>query len=293
MRDDVTFALHVDCDPLWIYSREYGIDPGSAELIYTQALPRLLDLFDRAGAKATLFVIGQELQHAHARTLFQRAVGAGHRLANHTQHHLVDFAAQDEASVRREIAECHEALRAAFGCKPVGFRAPGYAHLPSVATVLAELGYQYDGSVLPGPASLAMSAYMRMRGQARDKSFGGWSNLLASTRVKRDGAVAQVPIAVLPLARLPVHTTFIYLFGIRYLDFALRMLSRRPGHHVLLLHAIDALDHPQPERFKNKVIPMRWTYQARIDTVSRILNRVAGGVVLTEQYLAQGRRIAA
>ena len=41
---ECTFAVHVDCDNLWIYETEFGIPLSDhQDLIYTQALPALLD----------------------------------------------------------------------------------------------------------------------------------------------------------------------------------------------------------------------------------------------------------
>jgi hypothetical protein len=282
-----TFALHIDCDPLWIYAREYGLSIDQQELIYRQALPQFVETFARHGLPATFFVVGKELEREDGQEFFASAVAAGHALANHTYSHLVDFSQQDSASLRREIVDCDRAIREHTGFAPRGFRGPGYFHSAEIERVLKELNYLYDSSVLPGPAALMMAAYLRMKGEAEGKSFGAWENFWASSRPKRSaGGLVQLPIAVMPYARLPVHTTFIYKFGIPYLDFALRLLASTPGHHILLFHAIDLLDYPNPERFSKVIVPLSWSYGARQDLVDHILEKVGSQVVLSEKHWA-------
>ena len=56
-----SFGIHIDCDPLSVYEREYNISVGYHELIYTQALPDLLDLLNKLNS-STLFHIPISIQ---------------------------------------------------------------------------------------------------------------------------------------------------------------------------------------------------------------------------------------
>lgn len=287
--NDTSFAIHVDCDPLWVYAREYGLNVDRQDLIYRQALPAFLDLLDRFGVSATFFAIGQELAEPAFADFMRDAVARGHRIANHTLHHLPEFSNLDVPGKRAEIVEAHNRIAETVETPIQGFRAPGYAVDPNVHEILDELGYLYDSSVLPGPATLMMSVFYRLKGdRTENKSFAAASNFFASSRIvkSRSNDIFCIPISTIPFLRMPIHTTFIYQFGIKYGRMGLDLLSRTRGHHVLLFHAIDLLDHPIPGQFENKVIPMRWSFRDRAQLVSAILESVADRVCVTEELLA-------
>lgn len=282
-----SFALHIDCDPLSVYGREYGIDVDRPELVYRQALPAFLDVFRAASVRATFFVIGEELVREDCREFCRRATAEGHAIGNHTQTHPVTFGSLTAAGRKAEIEAAHRIISEATGYRPIGFRAPGYCLRADVVTTLAALGYAYDSSALPGPATAMMAVFLRVKRGLRDKSFGVWSNLFASRRERMlsDGLV-EVPIATMPWLRLPVHTTFVYQLGPTYLRVGLFLLNHARGHHVLLFHAIDLLDHPDRERLANHLIPMRWTFAERLGLVRDMVSAVASRCVQTEARYA-------
>ena len=291
-QDDKSFAIHVDCDPLWVYAREYGLNIEQQDLIYSQALPAFLDVLDRFGVSATFFAIGQELAEPAFAEFIRDAVARGHRIANHTLHHLPEFSSLDVAGKRAEIEEAHRRIADIVATPVVGFRAPGYAIDPKVHEILADLGYLYDSSVLPGPATLMMSVFYHLKGdRGENKSFSAASNFFASSRIRKsaNSDILCIPIATIPYFRMPIHTTFIYQFGETYGRLGLDMLTRTRGHHVLLFHAIDMLDHPAPEQFEGKVIPMRRTFAERERLVTSILEAVADRTCLTEALLEAER----
>jgi peptidoglycan/xylan/chitin deacetylase (PgdA/CDA1 family) len=116
-------------------------------LSFERTLPRLLDWLDQAGIRITVFVIGR---HAvEYRSAIHAIAARGHELGNHTFSHRRDFARLDRAAVADEIARGTDAIGAAAGRRPVGFRAPGYTISPHVVDALVEQGYQYDASVVP------------------------------------------------------------------------------------------------------------------------------------------------
>ncbi len=69
--------------------------------------PRLLDVLDRHGAKATFFVVGEHV--ARYPEVMQRLHADGHALGNHGQRH-VRFPLISAAERRRELRACAEAL---------------------------------------------------------------------------------------------------------------------------------------------------------------------------------------
>ena len=287
--DDGSFAIHVDCDPLWVYANEYGLNLDAQDLIYRQALPAMLALLEEFRIKATFFAIGQELDNPSFVDFLRDAVEKGHRIGNHSLRHSPRFWKFDAAAKRAEIEETHARLSDSVSTALSGFRAPGYANDPALYDVLQELGYRYEGSTLPGPATRMMAAIFMLNGnRSEEKSFSPLRNLFASSTMKRrpNSPIWQIPISVIPFLRLPIHTTFIYQFGSAYGRLGLDMLSRMKGHHVYLFHAIDMLDYPDIAQFEGKVIAMRWSFEDRRRLIASILTKIAPMTCLTEDLVA-------
>lgn len=110
---------------------------------------KLLDMFDRAGVKATFFVLGWV---AERYPVLAREIGArGHEVACHGYSHELVYR-QTPAVFREESGRAKAVLEDAVQ-KPVnGYRAASYS-ITSRSTwaldVLAELGFQYDSSIFP------------------------------------------------------------------------------------------------------------------------------------------------
>jgi len=110
--------------------------------------PKLLDLLDRYGAKATFFVIGRFVIDCPALT---RDIAArGHLLANHTQTHPNLFWMAPSA-VRDELKLCQGALQDATSSDAKYFRPPYGFRNPWVVRAARELGMQtVMWTLLPG-----------------------------------------------------------------------------------------------------------------------------------------------
>lgn len=99
--------------------------------------PRVLDLLDRHGARATFFCIGDRA--ARHPELVRELHRRGHAVGNHTMHHPHDFALHGPAGQRREI-EAAQAVLGAHGPTPVLFRAPLGLRNPTTDPVLHAAG---------------------------------------------------------------------------------------------------------------------------------------------------------
>ena len=84
--------------------------------------PRVLDLLDRHGARATFFCIGERVQACPE--IAAEIVRRGHRVENHTQTHPHLFACYPAPALRREILDAQESIVRASGHTPRLFRAP-------------------------------------------------------------------------------------------------------------------------------------------------------------------------
>jgi peptidoglycan-N-acetylglucosamine deacetylase len=105
---------------------------------HPEVTPRVLDLLDRHGVKATFFCVGREA--ARHPQLCKAIVERGHAIENHTQHHPHYFAFLGLAGLEREIRAGQETLSAITGRAPEFFRAPAGLRSPLLDPVLARLG---------------------------------------------------------------------------------------------------------------------------------------------------------
>jgi peptidoglycan/xylan/chitin deacetylase (PgdA/CDA1 family) len=102
-----------------------------------EVTPRVLDLLDTAGMKATFFCIGERVATNPA--LAREMVGRGHAIENHSQHHLKLFAALGPGGMRREIVDAQKSIADAVGRAPRWFRPTAGLRNPFLDPVLAGL----------------------------------------------------------------------------------------------------------------------------------------------------------
>ncbi len=109
------------------------IDDGPAPAV----TPRVLDLLDAAGARATFFCIGERAAR-HA-ALVRDIIARGHAVENHSQHHAKLFAAHGPRRMRDEVAAAQATLADLTGQPPAFFRAPAGLRSPFLDPILADL----------------------------------------------------------------------------------------------------------------------------------------------------------
>ncbi|HNG25274.1 MAG TPA: polysaccharide deacetylase family protein, partial [Microthrixaceae bacterium] len=129
--------------------------------------PRVLDALRDAGAKATFFLMGYNVDHH--RELAHRVLDEGHDIGNHTWSHQ-DLAFQDPASTREEIVGGHRAIKEILGVDTNWFRPPRGELSGAGLRILAEENYDtFLWSVsrnVPGvgtPAEVARHIVERLR----------------------------------------------------------------------------------------------------------------------------------
>lgn len=114
---------------------QYGMSHG---------LPRLLELFDEFGIKATFFVVGKtaETYPEAIREIADR----GHEIACHGYEHenLSLFSYEEQ---RKRIAKAAEAIEKACGKKPLGFRAPIGDLMLETLNIAREYGMKYSSDL--------------------------------------------------------------------------------------------------------------------------------------------------
>lgn len=114
----------------WALTLDDGPDP--------EVTPRVLDLLDARGARASFFCIAERARR-HPR-LLREIVARGHEVQNHSLSHRHDFSLLGPAALQREIAEAQDVLSDLLGAAPGCFRAPAGLRNPFLDPVLHSLG---------------------------------------------------------------------------------------------------------------------------------------------------------
>jgi peptidoglycan/xylan/chitin deacetylase (PgdA/CDA1 family) len=162
-----------------------GPDPSST--------PAVLDALDKAGVKATFFVIGKKAEE-HAE-LVREIKRRGHGIGLHSYGHDRLFALKSAAAVRHDLQRGIEALRTVTGERPELFRPPIGHTNPSIVRVVDELDLCIVGwsvGARDGVASATADAVVaRVRRGLRDGAI-----ILLHDAAERGG---RVPAGVLAL----------------------------------------------------------------------------------------------
>jgi peptidoglycan/xylan/chitin deacetylase (PgdA/CDA1 family) len=99
-----------------------------------EVTPRVLDLLDECGARASFFCIGERvLQHP---ALVREIVRRGHAVENHSQRHLHRFALLGPAAMAAEITRAQQVISDTTGEAARFFRAPAGLRNPFLEALL-------------------------------------------------------------------------------------------------------------------------------------------------------------
>jgi peptidoglycan-N-acetylglucosamine deacetylase len=252
-------SLSLDLDNEWSYLKTHG-DAGWVDYpsYLDVVVPRVLELLATRGLTITWFVVGQDAAAPRNREPLAAIATAGHEVGNHSFRHEPWLHKYDDVEVRDELARAEEAIEDATSFRTVGFRGPGYSLSPAVLETLVERGYRYDCSTLPtviGP--IARLIYFRSthldpsQREVRADLFGHASEALRPLRPYRwavgDGIV-EIPVTVLPGARVPMHVSYLLALAGRsrrlarsYFRSALELCKMTGVEPSLLLHPLDFL----------------------------------------------------
>jgi polysaccharide deacetylase family protein (PEP-CTERM system associated) len=110
---------------------------------------RLLAAFEKAGVRATFFVLGWVAEREPS--LVRAIVAAGHELASHGYAHRLIYE-QERAAFREDVRLAKAVLEQIGGVAVRGYRAPSFSITPRsrwALEILIEEGYAYDASIFP------------------------------------------------------------------------------------------------------------------------------------------------
>ncbi len=106
-----------------------------------EVTPRVLDLLDGIGAKASFFCIGERAA-AHPE-IVREIAHRGHSVENHSYRHAHAFAFYGPGRLRSEVEETQALIAGITGRTPAFFRAPAGFRSPLLDEVLAQYGVRY------------------------------------------------------------------------------------------------------------------------------------------------------
>ena len=289
-------SLSLDLDNKWSYLKTHGDRGWEAFPSYLdRVVPYFLEILDQLSLRITVFIVGQDAALAKNSAALGSLTAAGHEIGNHSFHHEPWLHLYTPAEIEDEIRIAEEAILAATGQRPSGFRGPGYSSSPALLACLARRGYQYDASSLPtivGP--LARTYYFltaklsNEQRQQRKQLFGNvadgfkplspyWWHFAASCGGDEVPPLLEIPVTTLPLARVPIHFSYLLFLAQTstaaawgYWRMAIAACRSMRVEPSLLLHPLDVLggdEEPELGFFP----AMGMTGKAKRDLIARFL----------------------
>jgi peptidoglycan-N-acetylglucosamine deacetylase len=150
MAKEIFCAYGVDVDAVagWIGSyggAESPDDISRGMFAGEVGVPRLLDLFERAGLKTTWFIPGHSIETFPEQT--QMVVDAGHEIGVHgyTHENPIAMTREQESAV---LLRCIDLITNVSGNRPTGYVAPWWEFSPVTNELLLEQGIKYDHSLM-------------------------------------------------------------------------------------------------------------------------------------------------
>ena len=139
-------SFDVDAESAWT-----GKDPSHAERLVTMSFggfearvgtPKLLELLDLLGLRATFFITGWSVE-AHP-AMAESILRAGHEIGHHGYHHLLPD--PRDPFIEEELERGFEVLKRRLGVVPKGYRAPSGEFCEQLRASLVRHGIVYTSS---------------------------------------------------------------------------------------------------------------------------------------------------
>lgn len=257
-RRRIPASVSVDLDNKWSYLKTQGIGEWQSFPSYLDLVtPHILRELATLNLRISFFVVGKDAVLPENKAALRSIAEAGHEIANHSFLHEPWLHLYSRDELQRDFDRSEQAIFAATGERPIGFRGPGFSTSPAVREVLRERGYRYDASLFPtvlGPLArfyfLLNSRLPVEEKKKRSGLYGSFSNAFRPLRpFEIEPGLAEVPVSTMPLLRFPIHLSYL-LFLAQYSDslarlywsFAVTLCRMQNIGPSLLLHPTDFLD---------------------------------------------------
>lgn len=260
-------AVSSDIDTLQSLYKGHGLrQPSYSHAEMRIGLEHFSRFLERYGAKATLFMVGDDFLQPQNVDPIRAVSGQGHEIANHSMHHPQGFRYLPPAGMEAEVADMEEACRSITGRRPVGFRSPGWNIGDGAIAILKRRGYLYDSSIHPTslmPMFKLLHWWNTKSRSGGDRTAMGQLNYMlsplrpyrssgASLAARGDDGIVELPVTVVPGVRLPFWATFLLASGIGVFKASLKTLVASGMPVQFQFHLSDFVDFNDRE-FANQV----------------------------------------
>ena len=212
-----------------------------------EGLPFILDTLKGLDIKATFFVSGEVVRDN--KDAFNEIRASGHEIASHGFTHNVDYSKLSKEELSAQISRSRESIENELGISPLGFRAPKFGTSAHLFSILSDLQFKYDSSMVRG---ILPSRY---------------SSLSVPSEPFFKNDILEIPISTLPYLKVPMGLLWINAIGFgRFRFLAERM--RLPEIIVLYMHPFDLVQNKSKNDFGFLV--NRW-YTYKTDTTRHTL----------------------
>ena len=300
-------SLSLDLDNKWAYLKTTG-NPlwESFPSYFDICVPRLVDFLAQRDLNVTVFIVGQDAALEKNHDAIRMISDAGHEIANHSFHHEPWLHLYSPAQLEKDFEDSENAIQNVTGQKPVGFRGPGFSLSDEVLRTLMRRGYKYDCSTFPTYLGPLARLYFFLRSglsseerEDRKELFGKASDgFQANTPFEwhwRGRRLIEVPVTTMPLAKSPIHGSYILYLGKfsvtlakLYFWTALKMCKIAGIEPSILLHPTDFMG--QEDDADMAFFPaMDQPSQKKIDLMSDCLEMLTANfeVVNMSQYVKE------
>lgn len=228
-------VLSIDCED-WFQGLEIGIgDWHRFESRIERSLPKLLNLLEENGTKATFFILGY-LAERFPR-LVEEVAREGHEVGSHGYSHQFVYK-QTMEEFKQEMKKSLEILEKLAGQKVVSYRAPFFSITQSsiwALEVLADLGIHFDSSIFP--------VINYRYGIPQAPRFPHWIDL------KNGARILEFPISTLRILgkNIPIAGgAYFRIFPYRFIKAGIKTLNKKNRPVIFYLHPweIDP-EHPR------------------------------------------------
>ncbi len=254
-------TLSLDLDNLWSYLKTHG-DPGweTFPSFLDRATDRILPILSELDLRITFFIVGKDAELEKNGAALRAISDAGHEIASHSHWHVPHFHKLGRLETQQELELAENAIEAATGRKPKGWRGPSFSFSRTLVETLSARGYEYDATIFPtflGPLArlyfFATSGLSSKQREERSDLFGGVSNGFRPIRAFRwriedKPGFLEIPVTTVPGIRTPFHASYLHYLATfsetaakTYMESALQLCRISSVSPSFLLHPTDFL----------------------------------------------------
>ncbi len=263
-------SVSLDVDNLWSYMKIHGDERWRSRPSYLDTfIPYILDVLREVDLKITFFIVGVDAADPRNRNALKSLVDAGHEVGNHSFEHEPWLHLYNREQLEREIRMADEAIEAACGRKPAGFRGPGFSWCPELLSVLEERNHGFDASTLPtylGPLARAYYFWTAKlppeERERRKELFGKFSDGLRPVKpyywqLPNGRRLLEIPVTTTPVFKTPFHFSYLVYLArfsetlmMAYLRTAVTACRLTGTEPSFLLHPLDVIGGDQVPELK-------------------------------------------